>query len=277
MQYLLGIILFFFGAAIGSFILVIAERYNTGLSFWKGRSICFSCGAQLSQKDLLPVFSFLLLKGKCRYCQAKIPKGAFWAEIAMGFLSVLALWQSGLRFSDFSWLLAANYLLLTAIFAVLLLITIYDLRHFIIPDHFLVVFFIFSFCYALLVGSDFRLILADLFWGVALALPFLLLFLVSRGRWLGFGDVKYIFAIGFFLGPVQGLSAVILAFWIGAAFAIPALVLRHFLHRTNLPLLRDNFTIKSEIPFGPFLSLATVASFCFKLDLFQINELFNFW
>lgn len=277
MPYLLGAIFFFFGTAVGSFILVIAERYNTGLPFLKGRSICFSCGKKLSQKDLLPVLSFLFLRGRCRYCGAKIPKSTFWTEIIMGALCVLAAFKSGLL--GFPIILnpyfIIQFLLLLSIFATLLLITIYDLKHFIIPDSFLIFLFLFAFLY-LVVVADLPL-LSHLLSGVAVALPLLLVFLISRGGWLGFGDVKYIFVIGFFLGLVQGLSAVILAFWIGAAFALSALFLKRFLHNRSLPLLGNNFTIKSEIPFGPFLSLGTIASFCFNLDLFHINELFNFF
>jgi prepilin signal peptidase PulO-like enzyme (type II secretory pathway) len=102
----------------------------------------------------------------------------------------------------------------------------------------------------------------------------LFIFLISKGTWLGFGDVKYIAVIGFFLGFAQGLSAVILSFWIGAVFSLTALFLKKIVSGTNLPLLKNNLTIKSEIPFGPFLSLGIIVSFYLGLDLFHINELF---
>jgi prepilin signal peptidase PulO-like enzyme (type II secretory pathway) len=105
--------------------------------------------------------------------------------------------------------------------------------------------------------------------------PFLLIFIVSKGRWIGFGDVKYIAVIGFFLGFALGLSAVILAFWIGAAFSLLVISINKF--KINLPFLRNNFTIKSEIPFGPFLSLGIILSFYFNADLFQIQSLLNFF
>ncbi len=287
MEYLFGSIIFLFGAAIGSFVTVVANRYNTGLSFWRGRSFCFSCNTELTRADLVPIFSFLFLRWKCRYCNDKIPKETIFVELLMGGLSVLAALKSGLfdffiTQSAFSALLATHYLLLTAIFAIILLISIYDLKHFIIPDSFLILFFILalfhnllpflsSFYFAPLSSQLLSLSLS----GIALTLPFLLIFLISRGRWLGFGDVKYIAVIGFFLGIIQGVSAVILAFWIGAVFSIGLLLLKKIKSHINLPMLPNNLTIKSEIPFGPFLSVGILISFYFGLDLFQIESLLN--
>jgi prepilin signal peptidase PulO-like enzyme (type II secretory pathway) len=282
MQYIFGIIIFLFGAALGSFVSVIANRYNTGLSFLKGRSVCFSCNTQLQNKDLVPIFSFLSLKGKCRYCQSKISKETIIVELLMGVLSVLAALKSGLfslRLGAWSLESEISYLLITIIFAVILLISVYDLKHFIIPDSFLVSFFIFSLIYLFIFNFPILhtsyFILQNLLSGLVLALPFFLIFIISKGTWFGFGDVKYILALGFLLGFIQGLSAVVLSFWIGAAFSIIILVFKKIVPSMNLPLLKNNLTIKSEIPFGPFLSLGVIISFCLSLDLFQIHELFN--
>src|SRR3989344_972426 len=258
MQYIFGLVVFLFGAALGSFILVIVNRYNTGLPFFKGRSICFSCNVQLKNKDLFPIFSFLFLRGRCRYCESKISRETLIVEVLMGFLSVIAALKSGFFGFDFSLLLITNYLLLTTIFATILLISIYDLKHFIIINSVSPISYFVS-----------------LISGIILALPFLLIFIGSKGRWLGFGDVKYILVLGFFLGFVEGLSAVILSFWIGAVFSLIALSLKYLKLHLNLPLLNNNFTIKSEIPFGPFLSTGIIISFYFNLDIFKIHEFFN--
>ncbi|MFH0804358.1 MAG: prepilin peptidase [Candidatus Zambryskibacteria bacterium] len=283
MEYFYLAVVFLFGSALGSFIAVVANRYNTGLPFFKGRSICFSCNTELQNKDLIPIFSFLFLRGKCRHCQSKIPRETFIVEILMGVLSVLAFFKSGLLGLDLSWLLATNYLLLTFIFAIVLLISIYDLKHFIIPDSFLISFFILSFLYLSffpsfhfpLLLTTYYLLLTSLVSGLILALPFFLIFLISKGTWFGFGDVKYIAVLGFFLGFSQGLSAVVLAFWIGAVFSLVALSIKKLAPRINLPLLGNNLTIKSEVPFGPFLSIGIIISFYLSLDLFQINSLLN--
>lgn len=281
MQYFFLILIFLFGAALGSFIAVIADRYNTGLPFFKGRSICFSCNTQLQRKDLFPIFSFLFLRGKCRYCQSRIPKEAFIIEILMGILTILVAVKSGIFNSNFQFLIfnfqiISNFLILNFIFGTILLISVYDLRHFIIPDSFLISLFLFS-LFFLFINHNSYFIILSLIPGIVLALPFLLIFLISRGTWFGFGDVKYILVLGFFLGFSQGLSAVILSFWIGAAFSLIALSLKRFASHINLPLLKNNLTIKSEIPFGPFLSLGIIISFYLNLDLFQIHELFNFF
>ncbi|KKP56177.1 MAG: Peptidase, A24 type IV prepilin peptidase family protein [Parcubacteria group bacterium GW2011_GWC1_34_10] len=279
MQYIFGLVVFLFGAALGSFILVIVNRYNTGLPFFKGRSICFSCNVQLKNKDLFPIFSFLFLRGRCRYCESKISRETLIVEVLMGFLSVIAALKSGFFGFDFSLLLITNYLLLTTIFATILLISIYDLKHFIIPDSFLIFLFGFAFLhnlYFIIINSVSPIsYFVSLISGIILALPFLLIFIGSKGRWLGFGDVKYILVLGFFLGFVEGLSAVILSFWIGAVFSLIALSLKYLKLHLNLPLLNNNFTIKSEIPFGPFLSTGIIISFYFNLDIFQIHEFFN--
>ena len=277
MKYILDTVIFLFGTALGSFIAVINNRYNTGLPFLKGRSICFSCNTELKSRDLIPIFSFIFLKGKCRYCQSKIPKETFIIEILMGILTILAAFKVGILGSNFKFIifnfqLIFNFSILISIFATILLISIYDLKHFIIPDSFLIYFFIFSFLYIILNANS---ITHSFVAGLVLALPFLLIFLISKGTWFGFGDVKYILVLGFFLGLAQGLSAVILSFWIGATFALLALSLKKLIPHINLPLFKNNFTIKSEIPFGPFLSLGIIISFYLSADLFQIHELFN--
>ena len=276
MPYFFLILIFFLGTILGSFVAVIVNRYNTGLPFFKGRSICFSCNTKLQNKDLIPIFSFLSLKGKCRYCESKIPKETFFIELLMGFLAVLAALKSDFLIFNFSFF---PFLVVLLIFASILLITMYDLKHFIIPDPFLIFFSILSLIYILIFNSNsvgwqisiFQSILS----AIILTLPFLLIFLISKGCWLGFGDVKYILVLGFFLGFSQGLSAIVLSFWIGAIFSLVALSLKKLTPHINLPLLKNNLTIKSEIPFGPFISLGIIISFYLSMDLFQIHELFN--
>ena len=283
MHYFFLALIFLFGSALGSFLAVIANRYNTGLPFFKGRSFCFSCNTQLQKKDLIPLFSFLSLKGRCRYCQSKIPKEIFIIEVLMGALIMLVAFKLGIfgsnfQFSIFNFQLIFNFLILISIFGTILLISIYDLKHFIIPNSFLLVLFFLSsllfFDFSAPLSSKLLALSSlNLFYGVILTLPFLLLFLISRGKWLGFGDVKYILVLGFWLGIVQGLSAVILAFWIGAVFSLIAISVNRL--KIRLPIFGNNLTIKSEIPFGPFLSVGAIISFCLNLDLFHLNELFN--
>lgn len=273
MAYILGIVTFLFGTTLGSFILVITERYNTSLPFFKGRSLCFSCNSKLSRKDLIPIFSFIFLSGRCRYCGSKIPKKALIVEITMGLLSVLAALKSGFLFYDFSSTLHNphfithffQYLIFTSVLAVILMISVYDLKHFIIPDSFLVVLFLFSFIFSIIYNS--HLIIHSLFSALILAFPFFLIFLMSKGRWLGFGDIKYMAVIGFALGSGKGLSAIMVAFWIGALVSVAILMFQKL--KFGLPFITKRLTIKSEIPFGPFLSLGMTICLLFDLNLFH--------
>lgn len=279
MQYFFLTLIFLFGTALGSFVDVIANRFNTGLTFFRGRSFCFSCNIGLQKSDLVPIFSFIFLKGKCQYCQSKIPRETIFVELAMGSLFVLAALKSGLLISNFSLFPFFHFLILDLIFAIILLISIYDLKHFIIPDSFLLILFALSFLYNLYFVLHNSLSYFSIFpfflSSIILALPFLLIFLISGGTWFGFGDVKYIAVIGFLLSLPQALSAVVLSFWIGAVFAISILLLKRLKLHTNLPIFKNNLTIKSEIPFGPFLSLGLIISFYLNADIFQIHSLFN--
>ncbi len=285
MSYIYGIIFFIFGASVGSFVNVILDRYNTGLKFWKGKSFCFSCNTLLKRLHMFPVVSFLFLRGRCSNCGSRIPYESFVIESIMGILSVLVVFKLGLLNSDFSWILATNYLLLISIFATIVLISFYDLRHMIIPDSFLLVFLFLSFIHnsyliihnsILSLGTlSFKLLatslLIDVLSGILLALPFLTIFLLSKGRWMGFGDIKYIAVLGFFLGVVNGSSAVILAFWIGAVFSVVLLLTPRVLRILGLSNEKNSFKMNSAIPFGPFLSLGIIISFYLNIDILQIT------
>lgn len=293
MGYFFGVMIFFLGAAVGSFVNVIVDRYNTGLLWFKGRSICFSCSTELENKDLIPIFSFIFLRRKCRHCGSKIPVSVFITEILMGVFSVLAALKSGvLDFSiihnsyfiiqgNFFLLQATNYLLLLFIFAVILAISLYDLKHFIIPDSFLVFLFVLAFLHnsLFIIHPSFSSWLLTtcylLLSGLVLALPFLFIFIISKGTWFGFGDVKYIAVLGFFFGLAQGASAVTLAFWVGAIYALLAIFLKKIAPNVSLPLVSKGLTIKSEVPFGPFLSLGAVLGLLWSFDLFHIYEIFS--
>src|SRR3989344_2254817 len=202
MELFLYLIFFSFGASVGSFLNVILDRYNTGLSFWGGKSFCFSCNYKLQKKDMFPIFSFLFLKGRCRNCGSRIPNESLFVELIMGILSVLLVYKISLFFSYISLSLVISYLLLVSIFGVIVLISFYDLRHMIIPDSFLIAFFFLSFLYTLILDAEYLLLIGNTISGIVLVLPFLLIFILSKGRWMGFGDIKYIAVLGFFLGLV---------------------------------------------------------------------------
>jgi prepilin signal peptidase PulO-like enzyme (type II secretory pathway) len=227
---------FVFGLIVGSFLNVVIYRYNTGQGIG-GRSRCFSCGRGLRWFELIPVVSLLLQRGRCRHCGSKISIQYLLVELLTGILFLAAYLKVGLLWPDIS--------LLLLIFSALVVIAVYDLRHKIIPDG---VVYTFSFLAILLTRFQTLYLIA----GVGLFLFFASLWLVSGGRWMGFGDAKLALGIGFMLGPILGVSAVIVAFWSGALWGLGLMLLSH-----TGRLLRGgkSFTMKSELPFAPFLIL----------------------
>lgn len=157
--------------------------------------------------------------------------------------------------------LTTYYLLLATVFSIYTVILIYDIRHKIIPD--LLVYLAIGL--SLLVPLfliPYSLI--DWLTGPILFTAFGLIWLVSRGRALGFGDAKLVLSIGLLLGAPQGFSAITLAFWIGTAVTLPIMLFS-----------RKGITMKSEIPFAPFLIIGAWVSVFFGFDLFHVQSLIN--
>lgn len=240
------------GLIIGSFLNVLILRY--GRKSIGGRSECRDCGQRLSWRDLIPVVSWVALRGRCRYCGARISIQYPLVELATALLFALV---AGLPLS-----LGIIYtLLLSGIAALLLAIAVYDLYHTIIPDPWVYAFIALSLFTAgplFLLGST--SVPVYLFSGPLAALPLFALWAVSHGRWMGFGDVKLALGIGYLLGPLLGILSVFFAFIIGAVVSVGILIPLPYiisfvrnLGITSLAQTRKGFTMGSEIPFGPFL------------------------
>lgn len=271
---IIAIIFFCFGAIIGSFLNVVVLRFNTGRSFVSGRSGCFSCGKSIAWYENIPIVSFLFLGGRCSGCHSKISWQYALVEFATGLLFLFGFlkFEYLLDISVLSFAISYSFLILNSIF--LILIFVYDLRHKIIPNEFVYLFILLTGVSMFISGSSFVApSLMQVLAGPLLSLPFFFLWIVSSGRWIGFADGKLAIGIGWGLGLVSGISAITLAFWIGAFWAIFILVLQKF----GLFNSSQGITIKSEIPFGPFLILAFFIAIFIPLDFFGFENLFSFY
>jgi leader peptidase (prepilin peptidase)/N-methyltransferase len=242
------VIVFIFGAIIGSFLNVVSLRYNTGMGV-NGRSKCFSCGKTLSWRELIPIASFAAQKGRCTKCKSKIS----WQYPVVEFFSGAVFVLIFFKYPPLSPVSAITTLLYLFITAILIVITVYDIKHKVIPDSLSYSFAVLAFA-GLFIGtggdgvngaSFFHMpLLINLLAGPLCALPFAVLWFVSKGQWLGLGDAKLMVGIGWALGFVPAVSAVILAFWIGAVISVTWML---FTFRK----IKSHY----EIPFAPYLIL----------------------
>lgn len=264
MEILIYFLTFIFGTVIGSFLNVVIFRYHSGTTFL-GRSMCFSCGKTLAWRDLVPVFSFAALLGKCRFCRSKISWHYAAVEIITGGLFTLIFWKTGgvsefLNLTSFSYF--ANILLLFMLGSLLVVIAGYDIKHKIIPDAFAYSFAALALVKLIFLPQFFVPTSWDFLAGPLLAFPFALLWYVSGGRWMGLGDAKLALGIGWFLGLRAGFVSVILAFWIGAIFGLTLIVIGKLTESAFFAsLFRHRITMKSEIPFAPFLILGLLLAY----------------
>ncbi len=232
-----SIIVFLFGTIVGSFLNCVIYRLEQGQSFLKGRSYCPFCKHTLSWQDLIPVLSFLFLKGKCRYCQKKISIQYPLVELSAGILFLfIYLISRGPSSVIFNWMVSSF----------LIIIFIYDFKHYIISDSVIypaiAIALIFNFQF--LIFNEFSIFKFSILSAISAAAFFLLIVLVSRGKWMGVGDIKLAFLMGLVLGWPNILVALFSAFFIGAIIGI-GLITAGKKH------------LKSEVPFGPFLVTGT--------------------
>lgn len=253
--------IFIFGAAVGSFLNVVIFRLGTEEGAVRGRSHCRSCGRVLAWYDLLPMFSFVFLRGRCRYCRERISWQYPLVEAATGALFVLTFNFQPFIFNEFSiWQFSVINLFSVAcllyVICSLVVIFVYDLRHYIIPDKVLFPAIGAAACRLALgawpslgdLGSTLNYFSSPLFSAFGAAAFFLFLVLITRGRGMGLGDVKLVFLLGLFLGWPVIFIALFFAFFLGAALGLGL-------------ILAGKKTMKSQIPFGPFLIGGALAAY----------------
>ncbi|MFA5029198.1 MAG: prepilin peptidase [Patescibacteria group bacterium] len=241
-------LIFVFGLVIGSFLNVVIFRLRSGEKIVNSRSHCRSCKKQLTFKDLIPLVSFVWQKGRCRYCGAKISWQYPLVELVTGLLFVAATFNiignlgAGMLFynSDifFNWLKSLVFI------SFLVVIFVYDLKWLLILDKITLPAGILALAFNLFLGISWKSLLL----GVVVGLGFFLIqFLVSRGRWIGGGDLRLAVVMGLMLGWPKILVALFFAYIIGALIAL-------------ILMAWGKRGLKSQVPFGTFLSLGTLVA-----------------
>ncbi len=264
------LIIFLFGLIVGSFLNCVIYRLEVGGNFLKGRSFCPKCKHILKWYDLIPILSFIILKRKCRYCREKISWQYPLIELSTGILFLIIFnfqfsWTPSGGLPEgllFNFLNLFYYLIITSF---LIIIFVYDLKYFIIPDRVIypVIIIALIFNFQFLIFNQFSIFKLSMLSALGAAAFFLTIFLVSRGHWMGFGDVKLAFLLGLFLSFPNILVALFSAFLIGAIIGIGLIIAR----KKNL---------KSEVPFGPFLITGTIIALFWgeKLIRWYLNLIF---
>jgi leader peptidase (prepilin peptidase)/N-methyltransferase len=236
MEFLIYLFVFILGSAVGSFLNCVIYRLETGESFLKGRSYCPHCKHVLSWKDLIPIFSFLILKGKCRYCKKKISFQYPLVELLTGILFVLAI-------PIYEALTSIDLIFYWVLTSFLIIIFVFDLKHYLIPDKVIYPAIAITFLNQVLT-YNIQHLTSNLMLGILPSLFFLAIILISHETWMGFGDFKLSILMGLTLGWPKILVALFFAFLSGA---IVGLIL----------ILLKRKTMKSQIPFAPFLVSGT--------------------
>ena len=251
MEFLIYLLIFIFGLMVGSFLNCVIYRLETKESFLKGRSFCPHCKHILAWKDLIPIFSFLILKGRCRYCQNKISFQYPLVELssALLFTSIFYLFHTYITLYSsidliFYWLISCF----------LLVIFVYDLKHYLIPDQVIYSGLFLTFFYQLFKIWNFGnwnfFGIWNLVLGILPSLFFLVIILISKETWLGFGDFKLSILMGLILGWPKILVALFFSFLSGAIVG-------------SILIFLKIKKMKSQIPFAPFLVSGTFFSIFF--------------
>lgn len=246
---------FGFGAIIGSFLNVYIYRFHTGKSL-TGHSHCLSCGEQLRWFELFPIVSYLVIQGRCRHCKARVPVRYFLVELLTAVLFAFSLTvTTSFVGIGILWLIAS----------ILVVIITYDYYHFIIPDSLTIALTLSVVAWTgfeIAQGMKLDALSLDVISAVIGSGFFAFLWLLGKGKWLGFGDVKLAFPLSLLVGAGNVFSFIVLSFWIGAGVSILLLAWQRFGRgKSHLRLLSTTITMKSAVPFAPFLIAGALITF----------------
>ncbi len=260
MDIFIGVILFYLGAGLGSFLSVVIYRTRHEIAgIFLGRSQCTHCKKPLVAIDLLPIISYVGLQGRCRYCKNKISPLYVWIEIISGLVCTLLYFKYPFLNVELSTILPIingplflEFIRYELISLSLIAIFFYDLLYQEIPDIFTYTGIVLALIGNLISGNPLP---QNYITGAAFgAIFFEIQILVSRGKWVGTGDVILGLLMGIVLGWEKLILALFLAYLIGAIFSIGLLIAK-------------KASAGSKIPFAPFLVTGTILSVLFGSQL----------
>ena len=241
---------FILGTFFGSFFTVVGYRLPKGESFIKSRSHCDDCGHELSFLDMIPIVSYIFLKGKCRYCGCKISNLSTWMEFFTGILFSLSFFCFGF---------STNLFYALGIVSLLTILSVSDMSYYIIPDEVLI-FFSGYFIIINAIANGVMGSIISILYGLSLFLFMYLVMIMGnflfKKESLGGGDIKLMFVVGLVLHPFLGLFVIFLA-------SVIALPISLFI------LWRQN---KNLVPFGPFLLIGFMLVFFTGIDFNMVLD-----
>jgi leader peptidase (prepilin peptidase) / N-methyltransferase len=248
---MIEVLVFIFGLVIGSFLNVCIYRLPIKLSVVFPRSHCPVCHMQLKWRENIPLASYLLLHGKCRYCSAIISWRYPFVEVVTGLAFMLFNWQFGVTYSFFLW---------SVLFSTLLVTSIIDISYGIIPNRLLLSVALMG-IFIHVIGNQSKIFTYFIAGTIGAAL-ILLMAIIGRVLYkqqaMGGGDVKLFAVVGLFIGMPDIFIVFLLAVVSGAVWGVVGMII-------------GKYQRKSALPFAPFIALGTIIyfliAFLFKLNL----------
>ncbi len=242
------ILFFILGTYMGSFYTLVGLRIPKKEPFVFSRSRCDDCKHTLSYFDMIPIFSYIFLRGKCRYCKSKIDILSTYIEFFTGLLFLVSYHSFGLSLELF---------LAIGVVSLLAIVIVSDLTYLIIPDEVLIFFGIYFIIIQFLL-SGFSGVIYHLLVGLFLFIVMYMIMIIGnkvfKKESMGGGDVKMMFIFGLILDPLLGA----LTIFLGSLFALPISLLLYFSKNEKV------------IPFGPFLLLGFAFIFFTKVTSLDI-------
>ena len=253
MEYIYMVFIFIIGCIFGSFFNVVGYRVPNNLSIISPGSFCPKCKHNLRWYELIPIFSYLIQKGKCRKCHKKISIIYPVVEFTTGLLFAISYFIFGFSY---------EFIIAIIVSSFMVIVIVSDINYLIIPDEITLFFSILIFIVKVVVeglkSAGFALLSGAFLFGIMYFIMCLGNFIFKKES-LGGGDVKLMFFVGLVIGPLLGTFSIFLS----SIIALPLSLLVFLKNKDNV------------IPFGPFILIATFAIILFGIESTNVLELFR--